>query len=209
MTPPEPAEQLREALRAHGHHDGSAVVVGRPEPGSPPPPEGPWVLVPRDGWMVGGLSRGAFRPYGAVADLDAAIDLVLELLGPPRHATVRASAELLARGQATGPAIHARTLARDGRQGPCELQPGDVVDLLGWPSGHHVFALGTPFPLRSQPPSLAGAPYHRYAVRAPLSLAREGLVSPWFEQPGGGPMVSLGYPVRWHLDAGELTEIVD
>lgn len=159
--------------------------------------------------MVGGVSRGAFRPYGGVADLDAAIDLVLELLGPPRHPPVQARLELLTRGQATAHGIHARTLARRGQQGPCGLQPGDVVDLIGWPSGHHVFALGTPFPLRSQPPSLAGAPYLRYEVRAPLSLAQEGLVAPWFEQPGGGPMISLGYPVRWHLDAGELAEIVD
>lgn len=200
---------LAELLPERGHHVDSVVVVAPPERGSPVPPEGPWVVVPQEGYAVGGVSRGSFRPYAWVDTEDEAVELVLTLLGPTADPPAPTLDDLRERGRATSRGIHERTTGRGGAAGPAGLVPGDVLDQVGSPSGHHLFALGTPFPMRSQPPSQVGGPYHRYEVRAPLSLAQEGVVAPWFEQPGGGAMVVLGYPVRWHLDQGELVELVD
>lgn len=116
-------------------------------------------------------------------------------------------AALEERGRRTGAAIIRRVEARGGAAGPAELVPGDLLDLVGTDSGHHLFALGTPFPQRSQPPTEAGGPYHRYEVRELPPGTREGVVAPWFEQPGGGAMVVLQRPVRWAVDHGYLTEI--
>ena len=176
----------------------------------PTPPPGPWVLVrPPDthgAWTVGGVSRGQFRPYGQAPDQQAATDLVIQLLAPPAH-SIPATEELTARGQATGQAILARTRARDGAPGPAGTVPGDVLDVVGTDTGHHLFALGTLFPHRSQPPTDAGGPYTRYQITAPLSNAQEGVVAPWFDQPGGGPMIVLPHPIRWHIDHHQLTPL--
>ncbi|QFG69687.1 TNT domain-containing protein [Ornithinimicrobium pratense] len=200
---------LADLLTQRGHPHDVVVVTAPPVPGSPVPPEGPWVVVPQEGFAVGGVSRGSFRPYAWVRTEQEVVELVLTLLGPTAYPPVPAGENLLDRGRATSRAIQERTARRGGAAGPAELAPGDLLDQVGAASGHHLFALGTPFPMRSQPPGEVGGPYHRYEVRAPLSLAQEGVAAPWFEQPGGGAMVVLGYPVRWHLDQGELVELLD
>ncbi|OLT17211.1 hypothetical protein BJF80_03295 [Serinicoccus sp. CUA-874] len=136
-------------------------------------------------WTVGGVSRGQFRPYGHARGEQAATDLVIQLLAPPAH-SIPATEELTARGQATGEAILARTRARDGAPGPAGTVPGDVLDVIGTDTGHHLFALGTLFPHRSQPPTDAGGPYTRYQVSAPLSNAQEGVVTPGSTSPAAG-----------------------
>lgn len=200
---------LDDLLTERGHPVDRVVVAAPPERGSPLPPEGPWVVVPQEGYAVGGVSRGSFRPYAWVGSAEEVVELALTLLGPSSQPSVPVAGDPLERGRATSRGIHERTAGRGGAAGPAGLVPGDLLDQVGTASGHHLFALGTPYPMRSQPPGEAGGPYHRYEVRAPLSLAQEGVVAPWFEQPGGGAMVVLGYPVRWHLDRGELVELVD
>ena len=80
---------------------------------------------------------------------------------------------------------------------------------MGHESGSQLFALGTPFAWRSQPPDMVGAEYHRYRVLAELPEAQEGRAAAWFDQPGGGAMVVAERPVRWYLDHGYLVEITD
>jgi hypothetical protein len=116
-------------------------------------------------------------------------------------------AELVERGHATARGIRERSLERSGRPGPAALAPGEVLDLIGADTAHHLYALATPFPERAQPPSDAGTEYHRYEVLAPLREAREGMAAAWFEQPGGGAMVVLDRPVRWYVDQGMLAEL--
>lgn len=203
-------DRLREELAAAGLPPGSAVAWSSPAPDSPPPPEGPWVIVPHEGWAVGGVSRGAFRPYAITDALEDAIALAVDLLGPPRYPPVQRGMDVPERGRSTARGIVSRAMERGGQAGPADLEPGDVLDVLGSLTGHHVFAWGTPFAHRSQPPPMAtAASYHQFEVRSALTLATEGLVGPWFEQPGGGPMVVLGHPIRWHLDHGELVELID
>lgn len=81
------------------------------------------------------------------------------------------------------------------------MHPGDQLDCFGLETGHHLYALGTPFHQRSQPPTDAGAPYVTFEVLGPLPpTATEGVAAPWFEQPGGGAMVVLDRPIRWYVD---------
>ncbi len=202
-------ERLSEALSAAGADPAAAVLVGPPDPSSPPPPEGPWVVVPFDGsFVVGGFSRGAFRDYATVGSFDDAEELALRLVTAPA-AHRPAGADLEQRGAETAVGVRARTAAAGGVAHPADLAPGDVLDLLGPETAHHLYALGTPYPERAQPPSDVGAPYHRYEVLRPLPDAQEGLAAAWFEQPGGGAMVVLARPVRWYVDQGLLVELVD
>lgn len=168
------------------------------------------MIVPHDGWAVGGVSRGAFRPYAIVDSIEQAVELTIDLLGPPRFPPVLRGLDVPDRGRSTAEGNLARTLRRSGKPAAADLEPGDVLDLKGTLSGHHLFAWGTPFPQRSQPPTMAtSTPYHQFEVRSQLSLSTEGIAPAWFQQPGGGAMVALGYPVRWHLDHGELVELID
>lgn len=201
------ASQLSAALSSAGADPDAVVLVGPPDAGTPPPPEGPWVIVPFDGsYVVGGFSRGAFRGYETVATYDEAEALALRLVTVA--ADHRPAAEdLTERGNATAVGVRARTAAVGGRAHPADLEPGDALDLLGPETAHHLYALGTPFPERAQPPSGVGEEYHRYQVLSALPEAQEGLAAPWFEQPGGGAMVVLGRPVRWYVDQGHLVEV--
>ncbi|WP_248583520.1 TNT domain-containing protein [Nocardioides sp. InS609-2] len=101
-----------------------------------------------------------------------------------------------------------RTRSRGGAPGTNGLEPGDLLDSIGSETGHHLYALGTSFPMRSQPPSDVGAPYLtlRVASNLPESV-REGVAAPWFEQPGGGAMIVLDRPTRWYVDRGFLEPV--
>lgn len=209
----EPGEGLAESLAATlagaGLPQDAVVQVGPPSADAPPPPEGPWVVVPFDDtFVVGGFSRGAFRAYDTVTSREEAQALAVHLAAtePPLR-PVDDAEELADRGHATGQAIRERALERSGRPGPAEVSAGAALDLIGPDSGHHLYALATPFPERAQPPTDVAAEYHRYLVLERLPEAREGLASPWFEQPGGGAMVVLGRPVRWYVDQGMLAEM--
>ncbi|GAA5163789.1 TNT domain-containing protein [Ornithinimicrobium tianjinense] len=207
MTPAELQGLLSDALRQAGHPASAAVVCPPPDRTAPLPPEGPWVVLPLEGWSVGGVSRGAYRPYRHLTEGHEVIALVLGLLSPTTSPRGVDRTDLAERGRRTARAIAARCLERQGAAGPAALAAGDVIEVVGTPSAHHAYAYGTPFEHRSLPPTALGAPRHVYEVRSALSLSTEGLTAAWFEQPGGGPMVALGYPVQWHVEQGELLEV--
>jgi hypothetical protein len=197
---------VRDRLAEAGLPPQSVFVSGPPTPDAPPPPEGPWVIVPWEGgYAVGGLGRGRFAIYAVVAAVEAA-DLVVRLLSVPAE-SVAAPAGVEAAGAETARGIKERTAARGGAAGAAQLGPSDVLDTTGPETGHHLYALGTPMPERSAPPTEWGQP-RRYRVLQPLPGAQEGVAAPWFEQPGGGAMVVTERPIRWYVDQGHLVELV-
>ncbi|MCW2794495.1 MAG: hypothetical protein JWO76_3593 [Nocardioides sp.] len=178
-----------------------------PTADAPAPPEGRWVIVPAGAeYAVGGVGRGRFATYALATTIEDAGALVVRLLQTPA-ASIPAPAGVEAAGAATAQRIKERTAARGATAGPAAVGAGDALDLTGAETGHHLFALGTPMPERSAPPSEWGD-YHRYLVQGPLPGAMEGVAAPWFEQPGGGPMVVLERPARWYVDRGYLVELV-
>lgn len=202
------AETLMTALDAAGLPPNRVHLSAPPTPDAPAPPEGCWVVVPTaTAYVVGGVGRGRFAGYAPVATIEEAADLVVRLLLTRPPTAPAPDEEVLARvGAATARAIRERTAQRGGAAGSALLAPGDLLDLLGPETGHHVYALGTPYPERAQPPTEAGE-YHRYQVQGAIPDAVEGLAAPWFEQPGGGAMVVLTRPVRWYLDQQVLVEL--
>lgn len=174
------------------------------------PNEHVWSVVVSDGWMhVGGMTMGRFRRYSAHETVDEAADELARLVltcGPSEPAPEH---DLIAAGGATSQRILQRVDAEGGYARATGVGPGDLLDRVGHESGSQLFALGTPFAWRSQPPDMVGAEYHRYRVLAELPEAQEGRAAAWFDQPGGGAMVVAERPVRWYLDHGYLVEITD
>jgi hypothetical protein len=206
---PAATARLEAALTDAGAPPGSVVWAAAPDqPGARRPPEGPWLVVP---WgeqiVVGALGRGKFATYEALWNAEDAIDLAVRLAANALETRQSPAGEGEAEvGRRTGSAIVARTSQRGGAPGPNGLTPGDALDCFGVETGHHLYALGTPFPWRSQPPSDVGAPYLTFEVAEPLPpTVNEGVAAPWFEQPGGGAMVVLDRPIRWYVDNGFLT----
>ncbi len=190
--------------------DVLAVAADPSHPTAQAPSEGPWVLVPyRDQVLLGGVGRGKFAPYAvfAATDAPAAVELACDLISH-RPATAAEPPDLRQRGEAAAYRIRTAVEARGGHAGPTGLRPGEALDRLGPETGHHLFALGTPMPQRSEPPTAPDSSYHAYVVMTPLPpTVQEGVAAPWFGQPGGGPMVVLDRPVRWYLDHGHLVEV--
>jgi len=203
--------RLADALREAELDPDAAVLLPAPTADSPPPPPGPWVVLPfGDGFVVGAMSRGRFAQYDQVETFERAAMLVIRLLQESAaRRTVPDPARLGERGRATSQAIRSRTAERGGAAGPAAVDAGDVLDVVGPETAHHLYALGTAFDARSQPPTDAHGPYHRYEVLAELPDASEGVAAPWFGQPGGGAMVVLPRPIRWYVDQRLLVELVD
>ena len=203
-------ELLTAALLQHGLATDAVVISPPPAPDAPAPPSDAWAIVPYgEQYVVGATGRGTFATYEAVWTMDDAVDLAVRLASTPvppfagrlDEATLEA-AELTASG------ILERTEQRGGAAGPTGLVPGDLVDAYGAETEHHLFALGTPFDQRSEPPSRVGSPYFAFVVAATLPpTVREGRAAPWFEMPGGGPMVVLDRPIRWYVDQGLLVPL--
>ena len=204
---PDP-EEVSLRLRSAGIDDRAVVCADPPDrPDAKQPPEGPWLLVPYGQQvLVGALGRGKFAPYEAMWTAEDAVDLAVRLAGsalPPRSTPVEPDAERS--GLRTAEAVRERVAPLDGAPGPARLVPGDALDCFGVETGHHLYALGTPFPQRSQPPSDVGAPYFTFEVVQPFpDKVREGIAAPWFEQPGGGAMIVLDRPIRWYVDQSFL-----
>jgi hypothetical protein len=203
------ADELRLELSDRGLTESVEVVKATSADG-PIPSEGRWVVVVSEGaFHVGGMTMGRFRHYESFEDARLAVDVLQRLVqgrGPVELAPD--PQELARRGQVTGQGIVERTRQR-GTAGEPGVGPGDVLDRVGHESGSQLFALGTPFAMRSQPPDMVGVEYHRYRVVDGLPDAREGTAVAWFGQPGGGAMIVAEHPVRWYLDHGHLVELVD
>lgn len=97
----------------------------------------------------------------------------------------------------------------DGPRVPNTLQPGDIIDRTGPPSGRFAAPDGTPFGQRALPPSDIGREYHRYEVVRPLPPeVTQGEIAPWFNQPGGGTQYHFGdHDIQWYIDNGYLREV--
>lgn len=203
------ADPIEHALLAAQLPGDAARLIGPPTPDAPAPPEGPWLVVPYDtAYVVGAMGRGRFAAYASVATIEDAAALVVRLVGEAAATAPPESPEVLQqRAEATRAGILRRTADRGGAAGTAMVAPGEAVDVFGPETGHHLYALGTPFPERSQPPSDAAGLYHRYVVVTALPEATEGVAAPWFGQPGGGAMVVLSKPIRWYVDQGHLVEI--
>ncbi|MET0234701.1 MAG: TNT domain-containing protein [Kibdelosporangium sp.] len=87
-----------------------------------------------------------------------------------------------------------------------ELQPGTEFDRFGEGDGNLVYAVGTPFPLRSLVPDWVNREYHTYRVQQSFE-ALTGVAIPWFEQPGGGTAFLLPHAVEDMLEDGYLVEV--
>ena len=216
--PPTPEEEdrlsqeaLRQALADAGLPEDAAVVGQSPDPGSRPPPNGVWAIVPFGSqFVVGAAARNKFVPYESLWSFDDAVRLVVRLLTErpavgcmpvDRHAVKM-------RGEAVAKAIKERLRAHGGGSAATQVGPRDVLDCVDPDTAHHLYALGTPFSNRSQPPTDLNNPRHLYEVLKPLpETCQEGVAAPWFGQPGGGAMVVLDRPIRWYVDHGYLVEI--
>lgn len=199
-------EALRTVLAERGLPAGAIVLA---DGSSGPVHDWSWALTAVDGRpAVGGIGRNAFRAYAVVEKTSEAVAIAIRLATTPlplRKTPLLPDEQDAGRATATG--ILERTRGRGGQAGPNGLQTGDLLDVLGPETGHHLYALGTPFPARSQPPSDVGAPYFTFRVVQPLpATVLEGRAAPWFEQPGGGAMVVLDRPIRWYVDNGYLEQ---
>lgn len=93
---------------------------------------------------------------------------------------------------------------RAAELGSAEVLPtGTEVDVLGDTSRREVFAVGTPFARRSQPPAYRHLAYRQFRVRRPVPVWRT-VVIPWFEQPGGGTRYRLTHPIVELIALGYL-----
>lgn len=201
------AQRMVETLVERAGLTPGSVILADGDPAAPAPPEGPWIVVKLGAqFVLGAMGRGRFATYESMWKTSDAVDLAIRLASSPLPARVEEpSAGEVESGRATAAAILERTDARGGQAGPNGLQTGEMLDVLGPETGHHLYALGTPFPARSQPPSDVGAPYLTVRVAQPLpATVLEGRAAPWFEQPGGGAMVVLDRPIRWYVDQGYL-----
>ncbi len=205
-------ELLSDALHEHGLAPDAVVLSPPPAPGAPTPPSDVWSIVPFGvQYVVGATGRGTFATYEAVWTMEDAVDLAVRLAGspvPPFEG--RLDDARLEAGALTAGGILERTEERGGAAGPAGLAPGDLVDAYGAETEHHLFALGTAFDQRSEPPSRVGSPYFAFVVTAALpDTVREGRAAPWFEMPGGGAMVVLDRPIRWYVDHGFLAPLTE
>lgn len=186
-----------------------AVFVSEPfGPEVAEPPEGPWVVVPvGPSYLVGGCELGRFAVYDTVGSATEAAALVVRLVRTHPHSRPSPGRFVLDwAGVGTAQAIHQRTRERGGAPGSVAVSVGDVLDVIGPETGHHLFAAGTPPAARSQRPR-ATSEYHCYQVREPLTDAWEGVAAAWFDRPGHGAMVMTQHPIRWYADQGMLVEL--
>lgn len=159
--------------------------------------------------MVGGTSRDQFFAYASVSTFEDAVELAIFLAGTPASTRSAGDSEALrARGAQTAAAMKTRVAEQGGGPAPTGIVAGDLLDCVEPETAHHLYALGTMFGERSQPPTDLGGPCHRYEVIRELpDDVREGVAGPWFGQAGGGAMVVLVRPIRWYVDQGFLVEL--
>jgi hypothetical protein len=171
-------------------HQGSALVQALPEPapsGRPPLELGEGL--PVDHPDVAALAEG-YDPLGGAHERDWDRRFLVRE-EPPEHAWP--PGELFPEGgYEEGQAV--------------VLAEGAELDRFGTPEGRVLSDAGTPFPLRSLPPQLLEAGYHRYRVLRPLPVWRT-LSAAWFGQPGGGVRYRATYPVADLIALGYVEEM--
>ena len=85
------------------------------------------------------------------------------------------------------------------------LVPGTQIDRYGQPGGRFLAPTGTPYEARALPYDKTKMDYYRYEVLKPL-LVKAGMITPWFDQPGGGVQYKSDKPVQQLIDEGYLRE---
>jgi len=93
-----------------------------------------------------------------------------------------------------------------GIRGKTTLQPGTLIDRYGPPSGKFVSPEGTPFPQRALPWNSQYDRYTRYQVIKPIEV-EEGLVAPWFDQPGLGKQYKFNMTIEQLLKDKYIIEL--
>jgi hypothetical protein len=171
-------------------HPRSALVRALPEPRpSGRPPLEPGEGLPVDHPDVAVLAEG-YDPLGGAHERDWDRRFLVRD-EPPEHAWP--PGELFPEGgYEEGQAV--------------VLDEGVELDRFGSPEGRVLSDAGTPFPLRSLPPQLLEAGYHRYRVLRPLPVWRT-LSAAWFNQPGGGARYRATYPVADLIALGHVEEM--
>jgi hypothetical protein len=166
-----------------------------------------WVVVPRsDGRItLGGMDRGQFRVYDTYETDELAANAVVHVLGPLRP-DVDPSTLPDHRQRARDLAVGLQARVASGEQlAPASIPAGTALDHIGPSSGHTLFLLDTPFAQRSSPPTDLQLNRTAFVLQTPLGPeVSVSAIRPWFGQPGGGIMVSLGHPIRWYYDTGIL-----
>ncbi|MEU4319009.1 glycohydrolase toxin TNT-related protein [Nocardia fluminea] len=90
---------------------------------------------------------------------------------------------------------------------PAVLQPGEIIDRFGGPSGRFTSPAGVPYPQRALPPTnLDGESYHQYEVLRPLPVWQGG-IAPQMGEPGLGSQHYLPVSVQALIDAEYLREV--
>ena len=82
------------------------------------------------------------------------------------------------------------------------LKPGDVISRYGNSTGKFASPDGTPFSARSLPPDTNINNFHRYRVLRDIPV-ESGLVSPWFNQPGGGIQYKFSQSIQYYLSGSD------
>lgn len=72
--------------------------------------------------------------------------------------------------------------------------------------GSYVSPVGTPYEMRSLAPGTELKPYKVFEVVKPVS-GQGSVISPWFDQPGGGLQFKLNNSIQELLDSGRIIEV--
>jgi hypothetical protein len=127
------------------------------------------------------------------------------LLGPESETAVQSTALVPYSGQVT-PTSWPGNNGALGYSSQTTLQPGQLVDRFGAPSGYYLSPYGTPFASRSLPPETINSAYSVYEVQIPFSVD-QSIVAPAFEAPGLGIQYKPPFRVQDLIDMGYLKQI--
>lgn len=198
-------EDLRRALAGRGWDEIFPEVV-HVEPGRDPAgvPSHRWVVAEdsRGHVLVGGTDRGELAAYDVLEDVEQAVALVDRLVRAERPPVPDDLAGLRERARA----VEADLRAATSRVGADQVPVGTPLDHIGSASGHYLYLLDTPMPLRSLPPTDLNQPRTGYLVTRALPGSTTVQVAPaWFGQPGGALVLRLDRVIAAFVDEGYLT----
>jgi hypothetical protein len=86
------------------------------------------------------------------------------------------------------------------------LDKGEIISRVGDELGYYASPEGTPFHMRSLPPSKYLEEHHLYEVMRPL-YTDEAIVAPWFDQPGMGKQYKFNDNILILIQDGYLRRI--
>ena len=95
-----------------------------------------------------------------------------------------------------------------GTEKTVTLEPGTTVGRYGEPSETSVYLTkpGTPIEQLSLPPGQDSSQFIEYFVAKPIPEVTEGIIAPWWGQPGGGTQYITPYTLNWQINNSYLIE---